>query len=70
MDDEPAVSDSQLQAEVNARREEVSRYLPRDRIRALILSLQNPPISTKSAAIKVIKQNLIHPINLLSSLHS
>ena len=48
------VSDAQLSQEIAARDNEVTGLLRRkDKVRALILSLQNPPIATKSAAVKV-----------------
>ena len=54
------VSDAQLMQEITARDNEVAGLLRRkDKVRALIVSLQNPPISSKSIAVKVMNYVVI-----------
>ena len=54
-DEEPASgNDNQLRAEITARDDEVSRLLAaKQKLKALMLSLENPPTATKNAEIKV-----------------
>lgn len=51
---EGPVSETQIAEEISARKAEVERFLSKkDKARALAASLQNPPIASKSAELKV-----------------
>ena len=52
------VSDAQLLADITARETEVSGFLKkRDKTRALVASLRNPPVQSKSADVKASFKN-------------
>lgn len=52
--EERGASDAQLLGEIQARDTEVMSHLKKkDKIRALVASLQNPPVTTKSVNVKV-----------------
>ena len=54
MTEEDSVSDSQLLEEISSRKVEVDKLLARkDKAAALSLSLQNPPVASKNAEVKV-----------------
>lgn len=58
-EDNTAESDSQVLAEVTARSKEVTALLnKREKSKALVLSLSNPPIQAKAADIKASLQFL------------
>jgi hypothetical protein len=53
--EEKGASDAQLMSEIQARESEVLNLLKKkDKIRALVASLQNPPVTTKSINVKVL----------------
>lgn len=48
------VSDTQLLEEINTRKVEVEKFLAKkNKAQALQLSLQNPPVATKTLQVKV-----------------
>lgn len=51
---EGPVSDAQLLEEINSRRVEVEKFLSKkNKAKALEVALQNPPVTTKTAEVKV-----------------
>jgi hypothetical protein len=51
---EGPVSDTQLLEEISNRRKEVDQFLAKkNKAQALAASLQNPPVATKTAEVKV-----------------
>jgi hypothetical protein len=62
-DNDEEKSDSQMISEMKLRENEVNQLLiKKDKIKALIVSLQSPPISSKSADIKSANYEIIEKV--------
>jgi hypothetical protein len=68
--EEKGASDAQLMSEIQARESEVLNLLKKkDKIRALVASLQNPPVTTKSINVKVLIAAVIVVFQFVDLIH-